>query len=70
MTIMCECDRCHALAISPLNWLEVRVDCEVKSIWSASVLPRTYHYCPKCTTIILDAIAITNDGTYDGKVKE
>lgn len=68
MTSKIECDRCHTLAFRPLNWLEVRVDCEVKSIWSASGLPCTYHYCPKCMTIMLNAIAITNNGTYDGKV--
>lgn len=59
MTSKIECDRCHALAVHPLDWLEVRMDCEVKSL--ASRLPRTYHYCPKCTTVILDVIEITNN---------
>ena len=68
MTTKIECDRCHALAFRPLDWLEVRLDCEIKNL--ASGLPRTYHYCPECTTIILNAIAITNDGAYDGRVKE
>lgn len=67
MTTKIECDRCHALALSPLDWLEVRLDCGVKPL--ASGLPRTFHYCPKCTTIIMNAISMTNDGSYDGEVK-
>lgn len=68
MTIKYECDRCHVQSEHIIDWLKVMTDRELKTL--GFQYPHTFHYCPKCAVIMMNAIAITNNGTYDGRVKE
>lgn len=62
MTIRYECDRCHKQFANGNRLTRMILDNE-------NIDKITFHYCSDCTMILLNAIQITNDGTYQGSLK-
>lgn len=66
MTTKYECDRCHEQFDSDDALLSVLV--ESKASRMTNPMRWTYHYCPKCSLYIQNAICITNTGDYQGSL--